>query len=106
MNQSLELARLKKTDKEALREVKDSAVAGPEVKPLIKYVGSKTFYLRKGVWYDSVHKEGMEEKKVIYLSSEYFTLLSEKPELGRYFALGKEVVVCLAGVTYRITEKG
>ncbi len=73
--------------------------------PPVRYVGSKTFYLTGGVWEDSTYKKDMEEEKVIYLSEEYFTLLAEKPELGQYFALGKEVVVCLDGVAYRITEK-
>jgi len=68
----------------------------------VRYVESKTFYLRGGVWEDSEYKKGMEEKKVVYLSEEYFELLREKPDLASYFALGPKVVVCLEGTAYRV----
>ncbi len=99
---------------ETLARLKGSTVTGPATREAgkpqdgkgeIKYVGSKTFYLRDGVWFDSTYKEGAEERKVVYLSPEYFDLLAKKPELGQYFALGKEVVVCLDGVSYRITAQ-
>jgi len=72
----------------------------------VKVVGAKTFYLRDGVWVDSEYKKGMEEKVVVYLSDQYFDLLGCFPELGRYFAIGKEVVVCLEGTAYRIKPRG
>jgi hypothetical protein len=97
---------------ETLSRLKESVVSGPAArepgKPQddkVKYVGSKTFYLRDGVWFDSTHKEGMQARTIVYLSPEYFDLLTKKTELGQYFALGKEVVVCLDGVAYRITAK-
>ncbi len=99
---------------EALARLKDRTVAPPaeggagtaqDAENALRTVGSKTFYLRGGVWFDSTHKEGMEERTIVYLSPEYFDLLAEKPELGRYFALGKEVVVCMDGAAYRITAK-
>jgi Ca-activated chloride channel family protein len=86
---------------EALRELEDAG----DAKPVLKQVGSKTFYLRDGVWQDSTFTEGAAVTKIVYLSPEYFALLGEKPELGKFFALGKEVIVCFDGVAYRVTEK-
>lgn len=78
------------------------------VKPLItaiKHVGDKTFYLQEdGSWLDSIWKEGMNVKKVKYLSDEYFKILMKRPELGKYFAIGEKVSVVFHGVCYEITE--
>jgi len=68
----------------------------------IKYVGKKTFYLRDGVWVDSEYKEGMKAMEVSYGSNEYFKLLKEKPDLGKFFSLGKKVIVCWQGSCYKI----
>ena len=68
------------------------------MRSLIRRIGAKTFYLKDGVWTDSLYKEGMEEKKVKYLSKEYFDLLTEKPELGAFLSLGEKVIVCIDSV--------
>ena len=59
----------------------------------------------KRQWVDSLHTEGMAVRTIAYLSPEYFDCLAAQPELGRYFALGKEVLVCLGGVAYRVTAE-
>jgi len=99
---------------EALARLKDRTVAPPaegaagtarDAEGGIRTIGAKTFYLRDGVWVDSTHTEGMAVRTIVYLSPEYFDCIAAMPELGRYFALGKEVVVCLDGAAYRITAK-
>ncbi|HNR99809.1 MAG TPA: VIT and VWA domain-containing protein [Planctomycetota bacterium] len=99
---------------ETLARLKDRTLALPEegaaggaraAEEGIRVVGAKTFYLREGVWVDSLHTEGMAVRTIAYLSPEYFDCLAAQPELGRYFALGKEVLVCLGGVAYRVTAE-
>jgi Ca-activated chloride channel family protein len=70
----------------------------------VKRVASKTFYLDKGVWTDSEFKadSGLEETVLTFGSDEYFALLKQKPELGRYFSLGERVVVVFDGRVYRV----
>ncbi|MDQ7780822.1 MAG: hypothetical protein RDV41_14090, partial [Planctomycetota bacterium] len=74
------------------------------VRHMIRNIGSKTFYSDNNVWYDSSYKKGDTTTQVKYMSDRYFELLGEKPELGKYFALGKHVVVVLDGTAYEVTE--
>ena len=71
------------------------------VKDVVKYVGSKTFMLRNETWIDTVY-QGQETQKVVFLSGEYFDLVSRAPELGAYLALGNRVIVVYQGVSYEI----
>ncbi|TKJ29014.1 trypsin [bacterium (candidate division B38) B3_B38] len=88
---SAELNLMKEMEKEA-REASET----------IRYVGDKTFYLRKEVWVDSEFQEGMETIPVEFGSDDYFKLLTTHPELGRYFAIGKKVIVVYAGKVYEV----
>ena len=69
-----------------------------------KYVDKKTFFLRDGFWMDSEYEPEMKVTKVAYGSDEYFDLLSKEPELGKYLALGKKVIVCYKGKCYKVEE--
>lgn len=70
----------------------------------IQTVGEKTFIWQGGVWTDTAfNPDEMTTEKVVFLSDAYFTLLSDKPELGDYFALGERVIVVLDGVAYEVT---
>jgi Ca-activated chloride channel family protein len=71
---------------------------------VIKYVAEKTFYFDNDVWCDSAYHNGGETTKVKYMSDQYFELLGQKPELGKYFALGKRVIVVLSGTIYEVVE--
>ncbi len=84
---------------------KQIAQAKKTIDEMMKKVGSKTFYLSSGVWYDSKYKKDMDEVKVKYLSDEYFELLKAHPEAARYFAIATRVVVLLDGKAYRIVEE-
>lgn len=70
----------------------------------VKYVDSKTFFLKNGFWTDSEYEPEMKITKVKYASDEYFQLLSQKPELGKYLALGTKVIIRYEGKCYRIEE--
>ncbi len=69
-------------------------------------VGDKTFITQNGIWTDTTFTpDTMETQKVVFLSDEYFALLSEKPELSEYFALGDRVIVVVDGVAYEVTAE-
>ncbi len=68
----------------------------------VKYVGEKTFCLREGIWIDTDYPKGKDTIKVTYLKEDYFRLLREKPELGKYFALGEKVIVCWEGECFQV----
>ena len=70
----------------------------------VRYVGDKTFYLRDGFWEDSQYDEDLSTQAVGFGSEEYFRLLRERPELGRYMALGRSITLTSDGRQYRIDE--
>lgn len=72
----------------------------------IKRIGSKTFYLRDGVWTDADFKpdSNLPETALVFGSDAYFALLKQKPELASYFALGEKVIVVLDGRIYRVNS--
>jgi len=72
---------------------------------IIKYVGKKTFYLRNEVWVDSEYKEGLETYKLEYGSEEYFKILASKPQLGKFFALGKRIIVKFEDKWYEVISQ-
>ncbi len=70
----------------------------------VKYVGKKTFVLKKEFWTDSEYEPEMKVIKIVYGSDEYFDLLLKEPELGKYLALGTKVIVYHKGKYYKIEE--
>jgi len=68
----------------------------------VKYVGEKTLFLREDIWIDTDYRDEKVTIKVTYLGEEYFRLLREKPELGKYFALGEKVIVCWEGECFQV----
>ena len=70
----------------------------------VKYAGDKTFFFRNGFWKDSAYKEDDPTLNYIYGTEAYFSLLAAHPELGRYFAIGKNLIVAFEGRNYRIGE--
>ena len=57
----------------------------------VRYGGDKTFYLRDGFWEDSQYDHSLEARAVGYGTEGYFRLLRDRPELGRFLALGKNI---------------
>jgi Ca-activated chloride channel family protein len=70
----------------------------------VKHVGDKTFYLRGNQWIDSDYGEGMKVIDIKYLSSKYLDILARNPKLGRYLALGTNLIVVYENRCYRIKE--
>ncbi len=74
-----------------------------EAAEVVRHVGSKTFFLREGVWTDTEYDpERMEPVRVQFGSDAYFDLLSARPEWGPYLALGERVVFVAEGTAYEV----
>lgn len=71
---------------------------------VMRNVGTKTFYLRDGVWTDSEFREGSGQPvtTLTFGSDEYFALLQKERRLAEFFALGERVVVVYQGRVYRV----
>jgi Ca-activated chloride channel family protein len=68
----------------------------------IRYKDDKTFYLKDGVWTDSEYAAGDAVQEVGFNSDAYFKLIADKPSLAKYLSVADKMVVCFAGVNYRI----
>ena len=77
-------------------------VGGREV---IRHVGEKTFVFDGQRWLDTAWDGEKKPTKLIAFSDEYFALLAEHPQLGRYFALGERVVVVFEATVYEIAPE-
>jgi Ca-activated chloride channel family protein len=90
-----------RSQQEAERFDKDSLSAA------VRTVGGKTFYFRDDVWTDAEFKpeSKLPETTLKFGSDEYFALLSKKPRLGDFFALGEKVIVVFEGRVYRVTAQ-
>jgi Ca-activated chloride channel family protein len=70
----------------------------------ILYKADKTFYLQDGVWTDSEYEAGAPATKVVFNSDAFYRLLAEKPGLGKYLSVARDLIVVYDGVAYRIIE--
>ena len=69
----------------------------------LRLVGSKSFFLRHGFWTDSGYVD-QPTLDLDYGSDAYFDLLTRTPELGRYLALGTQIIVLWEGQAYRVID--
>ena len=71
---------------------------------MIRQAGNKTFLCKAGAWVDTAFDaKKMKPEEVKFGSDRYFELLSERPEIGPYLALGDRVTVVLQGKAYAVT---
>ena len=87
-----------------LKEMKGRSVLPGLSAATVKHVGAKTFYLRGGAWVDSAYREGMKTTNLLPFSGAYFELLKRAPELAKYLAISKNLVVVHGSACYRISE--
>ncbi len=71
----------------------------------VKYVGGKAFFLRKDFWIDSAYLEGQPTTVLEFGSEAYFDFLADHPDMAKYFAIGKNLIVSIAELAYRVQEK-
>lgn len=70
----------------------------------VKIIGSKTFYLKKGVWVDSEYKEGMKIVEVKQFTDPYFEIARRRSDQAQYLTFAQKVpiIVVIDGVAYKI----
>ena len=72
----------------------------------VAQAGTKTFFNKNGLWVDSEYEGKLETIKVERFSQAYFKLLSQVPEIGKYLALGDNVIFLLNGEAIEISNQG
>lgn len=81
---------------------------GSPARGQMRTIDEKTFYLDGEVWYDSqfylVDAQKMEKVKVRFMSDEYLELLRDTPEMGRFLAIGSQVVLVWNDRIYEIYQ--
>lgn len=94
-------SRLSRERQEALTLDEASYVTGEST---VQRVGTRTFYLRGGVWTDSEIRDDtrLPETTVTFGSDEYFALIRRLPALAPYLGLGEQVAVIHDGRIYRV----
>ena len=70
----------------------------------IKIVFGKTFISRGNTWIDAEYRDKNPTVVLQYESDQYFALLVKFPDLGKYFALGKDVIVYYNSELYHIQD--
>jgi Ca-activated chloride channel family protein len=89
----------------APRSYTDSEGTKREVTNVVQ-VGARTFFNRNGTWVDSEYDGSAEPIRVKAFSEAYFELLRRVPEIGRYLALGDEVIFIMKGKAVRVGAEG
>jgi hypothetical protein len=71
---------------------------------LVRHISGKAFYGSDDDWRDGELEEGMKIVEIEFLSQEYFDLLTEHPDIGKFLSLGKNVTFVYEGMAYRISS--
>jgi len=70
----------------------------------VKIVGSRIFAKKDEVWTDAEYKDGQPTINIQYASDGYFNLAARDPEIGKYLALGNNVIFYHNGDFYRVQD--
>jgi Ca-activated chloride channel family protein len=69
---------------------------------VLKTVNDRTFIFQKNMWVDTLFTEGMKVQDVVFLSDDYFKLLTDHPEIKDYLAIGERVLVVVDNIAYNV----
>ncbi|MCK4404028.1 MAG: VWA domain-containing protein [candidate division Zixibacteria bacterium] len=69
-------------------------------------IGNRAFFNKNGLWVDTEFEGKIEATKVKRFSEAYFKLLSKVPQVGRFLALGDEVIFLLHGKAIHVSDEG
>lgn len=73
--------------------------------PVVRYIDNKTFWFQDGIWIDTAFEPAAGETlKIGFGSKAYFDLLSARPSLGKYLALGDRIIIVIDEIAYEIVE--
>jgi Ca-activated chloride channel family protein len=69
----------------------------------VKVVEGKTFFDRAGIWTDTEFDAAETKPQTItFGSNEYFDLVKNNPGIGKFLAIGRQVIVVFQGKAYKI----
>lgn len=68
--------------------------------------GNRAFFNKNGLWMDTEYEGKIEPVKIQRFSDAYFKLLDRAPEVGKYYALGDQVIFLLNGKAIQIADEG
>lgn len=94
------------SDASAIGNYRDANNPGAVMSELVRYVGNKTFFMRDSFWVDVEYRGEETIVDVEFAGDRYFDLLANKPHLGPYFSIGKNVVVSFETIVYKVHEPG
>ena len=73
---------------------------------LVRFAGTRTFRWVDGIWVDTAYDpQSMDTLRVAFLSEDYFTLASSRPDIGAALALGSNVIVVGDQVASEIVDE-
>ena len=80
----------------------DTSTAGAAA---VTAVGDRAFVLKNGVWTDTTFDPTtMTTTELPFPSDRFLEFLNERPDSGKYFALGPQVIVVIDGSAYETVE--
>jgi len=88
----------------SVRSLAEEEAAPPEGES-VRTIDDRAFFLKDGVWVESTYADE-ETVKIVAFSSAYFDLLSMKPELALFFALGDRLILKVGAVYIEIGPEG
>jgi len=93
---------VEKAVEQAEMEAAEAPAAPAEVyAQQVQVVGDRAFVLRDGVWTDTTFDPTrMSTVRLPFGSDDFFKLLADHPEAGRYLAVGERVIVVVDDVAY------
>jgi Ca-activated chloride channel family protein len=90
-------------DAGAMQGASNAPAVQGEAASSVRVVGSRTFVLSDGKWIDTAFDpDTMKTTQVKFLSTEYFNLAADHPELADAFALGEQVIALSNGTAYEV----
>lgn len=89
----------------APRSYTDSEGAEREISNVV-HAGARTFFEKNGLWVDSEYDGAAKPVAIKKFSEAYFELLRRAPAIGKYLALGGEVIFVTNGRAVRVGAEG
>ncbi len=68
--------------------------------------GNRAFFNKNGLWVDTEYEGKVEPLKIQRFSDAYFKLLDKAPEVGKYYALGDDVIFLMNGKAVQVADEG
>jgi len=89
------------------KDLKTSELTVAATAAEVRQVGPKTFVRQGDLWLDTAFDPSqMQPEAIRFGSDRYFELLTRYPDIGRYLALGEQLVIVLEGKAIAIGSTG